>query len=73
VTDLAHELRLNQPSVSRHLKVLRDHDLVRTTRCGVSIVYELADSRLIEALNILRTVLRDQISHKAHMVLERKE
>jgi DNA-binding transcriptional ArsR family regulator len=73
VTDLAHELRLNQPSVSRHLKVLRDHDLVRTTRCGVSIVYELADSRLIEALNILRTVLRDQISHKAHLVLERKE
>ena len=70
VTGLAHELRLAQPSVSRHLKVLRDHGLVRTTRYGVSIVYELADCRLIEALNILRAVLRDQIAHKANMVSE---
>jgi ArsR family transcriptional regulator len=70
VTELAHELGLAQPSVSRHLKVLRDHSLVRTTRSGATIVYELADCRLIEALNILWVVLRDQISHKAHMVSE---
>jgi ArsR family transcriptional regulator len=68
VTDLTRELHLTQPSVSRHLKVLRDHGLVRTTRYGVSIVYELADCRLIEALNILRAVLRDQIAHKANMI-----
>jgi DNA-binding transcriptional ArsR family regulator len=73
VTDLARGLGLAQPSVSRHLKVLRDHNLVRTTRAGVSIVYELADYRLIEALNIVHAVLRDQISHKASVVSEFKE
>ena len=70
VTELTSELGIPQPTTSRHLKVLRDHGLVRTSRQGVSITYELADERLIDALNILRDVLRDQIAHKANMVSE---
>jgi len=70
VTELTNKLGIPQPTTSRHLKVLRDHGLVRTTRHGVSIRYELADCRLIEALNILRTVLHDQISSKADLVAE---
>ena len=62
-----------QSKTSRHLKVLRDHGLVRTTRQGVSITYELADVRLIEALDLLRAVLRDQIAYKASMVSEIQE
>lgn len=73
VTELMTELGIPQSKTSRHLKVLRDHGLVRTTRHGVSIMYELADCRLIEALNILRTVLRDQISFKANLVSESNE
>ena len=68
VTELTNQLGIPQPTTSRHLKVLRDHGLVRTTRHGVSIRYELTDCRLIEALNILRTILRDQISSRAHLV-----
>lgn len=70
VTELTNELGIRQPAASRHLKVLRDHGLVKTTRQGVSIRYELADCRLIEALNLLRAVLRDQISSKASLVSE---
>ena len=70
VTELTNELGIPQSTTSRHLKVLRDHGLVRTTRHGVSIQYELTDCRLIEALNILRTVLHDQISSKADLVAE---
>jgi ArsR family transcriptional regulator len=73
VTELTTELDIPQSKTSRHLKVLRDHGLVRTTRQGVSILYELADERLIEALNLLRAVLRDQIAYKANMVSEMKE
>jgi DNA-binding transcriptional ArsR family regulator len=73
VTELTTELGIPQSKTSRHLKVLRDHGLVRTTRQGVNITYELADGRLIEALNILRAVLRDQIAHKANMVSEMQE
>jgi ArsR family transcriptional regulator len=73
VTELTTELGIPQSKTSRHLKVLRDHGLVRTTRHGVSIMYELADCRLIEALNLLRAVLRDQIAYKANMVSELHE
>jgi DNA-binding transcriptional ArsR family regulator len=70
VTELTHQLGATQTKISRHLKVLRDLGLVRSTRHGVSITYELADCRLIEALDILRGVLRDSISIKANLVAE---
>ncbi|MEW6402969.1 MAG: metalloregulator ArsR/SmtB family transcription factor [Chloroflexota bacterium] len=70
VTALTHELGITQPTASRHLKVLRDHGLVRTNRQGSCITYELADSRLIEALDILRGVLRDTITVKANLVAD---
>lgn len=73
VTELTNQLGIPQSKASRHLKVLRDHGLVRTKRHGVIIMYELADCRLIEALNLLRAILRDQISSRANLVSELTE
>jgi DNA-binding transcriptional ArsR family regulator len=71
VNDLATELAITQPTTSRHLKILRDRGLVSTTRQGVfSITYELTDRRLIEALDLLRGVLRDRIAHRANLMEE---
>jgi ArsR family transcriptional regulator len=70
VTELANELAITQPTTSRHLKVLRDHELVRTSRQGSCITYELVDHRLIEALDLLRSVLRDNLSKKANLMAE---
>ena len=70
VGELANELQISQPSTSRHLKVLRDRGLVRTIRQGNSIQYHLADKRLIEALDLLRAVLRDRIAHRASLLEE---
>jgi DNA-binding transcriptional ArsR family regulator len=68
VTELTIQIGSNQPKISRHLKVLRDLGLVRTTRQGVTITYELSDVRLIEALDILRGVLRDSLAVRADMI-----
>lgn len=57
VSELAEGLGLTQPTVSRHLKVLRDRRMVITARDGTSIYYRLADQRVIQALNLLREVL----------------
>jgi DNA-binding transcriptional ArsR family regulator len=70
VTELTQKLELPQPSISRHLKVLRDAGLVRATRLGMSTQYELADARVIEALDLLRSVLRDRIQHHAELMDE---
>ena len=41
VGDIVAELRLEQPSVSKHLRVLRDVGLVRVRRDGRNMLYSL--------------------------------
>lgn len=68
VTELAGSLKLSQPLVSRHLKVLRERGMVTATRQGAAMEYQLADARLIEALDMLRAVLRDMLTRRAQLV-----
>jgi ArsR family transcriptional regulator len=70
VTELTQELNITQPTASRHLKILRDRGLVRPNRQGVVIQYELNDKRLIQALDLLRNVLRDRIAYRANLMEE---
>ena len=70
VTELMAHLNLSQPMVSRHLKVLRDRGLVAAERQGINMLYHLVDRRLIDALDILRCVLRDRILHRANLITE---
>ena len=65
MTGLAELLDVPQPTVSRHLKVLRDRRLVSTARDGASVLYTLADARVIEALDTLRAVLMSALSRQA--------
>ncbi len=68
VTELSNDLQLSQPLVSRHLKVLRDRGMVTATRMGAAVEYQLADHRLIEALDLLRAILRDSLTRRAGLV-----
>lgn len=70
VTSLVEKLGINQPNISRHLKILRDRGLVKATRRGLNVEYELADRRLIEALDLLRQVLRDSLVYRASLIAE---
>lgn len=67
VTELAEDLDIPQPTVSRHLKVLRDRALVVAERQGVSVEYRIADMRVIEALDLLRAVLADRTAADADL------
>jgi len=71
VTELSEELGLPQPTTSRHLKVLRERDMVNTERSGASVIYTLADTKLIEALDLLRDVLRDIYNRRASVIEDR--
>jgi DNA-binding transcriptional ArsR family regulator len=70
VTDLASDLEVAQPTTSRHLKILRDRGLVYAVRQGTTATYHLADPRLIQALDLLRTVMRERLAHRAELVAE---
>jgi ArsR family transcriptional regulator len=67
VTELATNLKMPQPLVSRHLKVLRERGMVIPHRKGTVIEYTLADERLIQALDLLRAVMRDGLTKRAEL------
>jgi ArsR family transcriptional regulator len=67
VTELCNELNMPQPLISRHLKVLRERGMVTTERRGTVILYSLGDVRLIEALDLLRAVMRDGLTKRAEL------
>jgi DNA-binding transcriptional ArsR family regulator len=61
VTELTELLDVTQPTVSHHLRVLRERGLVNAERDGTSIYYSLSDPRILEAMNILRSFVADKI------------
>ena len=67
VNELAEMLEVSQPTVSRHLKVLRDRGLVTATREGTAVCYALRDRRIIEALDLLRAVMTDILTQQAEL------
>jgi len=67
VHELAEILDVPQPSVSRHLKTLRERGLVNAARDGTSVRYSLADARVIDALDIMRSVLVGLLARKAEL------
>jgi ArsR family transcriptional regulator len=70
VTELTHELGLPQPTISRHLKVLRERGLVYPERQGTVITYHLTDQRVIQAMDLLRSAMRDRLTQRANLVTE---
>lgn len=70
VTELTNELGVTQPTASRHLKVLRDRGLVHTRRQGTTITYHLSDKRLVQALDLLRSVMRDGLTQRVSLMNE---
>ena len=70
VNELALAVGAGQSATSRHLKTLRERGLVRASRVGPSVEYTLEDARLIVALDLLRSILRDTLARRAQLVEE---
>lgn len=68
VGELAEQIGLSQPTTSRHLKILREQGLISPVRQGVSVEYHLVDYELIQALDILKNVLRSRIARHASIM-----
>ncbi len=58
VCHLTTLLKQRQANVSQHLMVLREAGLVEDRKEGVLVYYRLADRRVVEAVRLLREMLR---------------
>ena len=65
VSALACALDIPQPTVSRHLRVLRQRSLVKTERNGPAVVYSLTNPQIIFILNEMRNILRQTLERQS--------
>jgi DNA-binding transcriptional ArsR family regulator len=61
VSELVQLLGMPQAAVSRHLAILRDRGVVNSRRAGTSVYYRLADIKIIEACDLVHSILLDQM------------
>ena len=68
VNELAEDLGMPQPTVSRHLRVLRQRALVVAERNGTAVMYRLADEQIIVILDAMRRLLRESLARQTEAV-----
>jgi ArsR family transcriptional regulator len=56
VSELSREVGCQVPNMSQHLSVLRTAGLVASRREGSTVLYRLADTRVLEAYRLLQQV-----------------
>ena len=69
VTALAEKLGFPQPTVSRHLRILRQRALVETERSGPAVIYRLSDKRIIDILDEMRQIMRDALTRQNDLLV----
>lgn len=67
VTALAETLDIPQPTVSRHLRLLRQQGLVSAERDGAAVIYRLVDRRIIEVLDTMQAVMFDALARRSEL------
>jgi len=65
VNEISDALDIPQSTASRHLRVLRERNLVGTDRQGTAVQYSLTDERIIHSLDLMRGILAEQIQNEA--------
>ncbi|NIM06291.1 MAG: metalloregulator ArsR/SmtB family transcription factor [Armatimonadetes bacterium] len=63
VCRLAPQVGVTESNLSQILAVLRRAGLVETRREGHAIFYRIRDPRIFKALDLMRSVLADQLDH----------
>lgn len=67
VGSIAEELDISITTVSQHLRLLRDKNVVVTRKNGQTVYYGLRDPRMIDACHLIRGVLLDGIRERGDM------
>ncbi|MGF1504792.1 MAG: winged helix-turn-helix transcriptional regulator [Chloroflexi bacterium] len=68
VTAISECLDIPQPTVSRHLAVLKNSGLVTAERDGRSVIYRLVDERIIGVADTMRDILRDSLERQSDIL-----
>jgi ArsR family transcriptional regulator len=65
VGEIADDLDMSQPNTSQHLAILRDRNIVATSRSGNTIYYSLTSNKVIDAVDLLRAFMAEFMADEA--------
>ena len=61
VTELVEALEISQSNLSQHLSVMRQRGIVTTRREGLNVFYQLSNSKITQACDLMRQVLLENL------------
>ena len=67
VGELADALGVAQPTVSKHLIVMRDRAVLLSRREGATVYYRLANPKVIQAFDLIREALVESLRRGARL------
>ena len=67
-SELMQKTGLPKVNISQHMNVLKTKGVVLTRREGIQLYYRIANPKIIQACNLMREVLMDQLVEKEKMV-----
>src|SRR3989344_8322453 len=68
VSELVKLAKISQSTISQHLTILRQKNLVLTKRSGKNIYYSLAYPEMIKACDIMRDILFKQLKKNEKLI-----
>ena len=68
VSDLSQKLGLAPANLSQHLAMMRERRILVSRKEGNVVFYRIANPRLLQALDLLREILFEQIRQDAALI-----
>ncbi len=68
VNELTEQAGVPQANISQHLTVLRQNNVVTTRRNGANIYYKIANQKILQACDLMREVLLEQLKENEKLV-----
>ncbi len=68
VNELAERVGALKANISQHLAVMRQKKILATRRDGVNIYYRIANPKVIQACDIMREVLLEQLKKSEKLI-----
>ncbi len=67
-SELIEKIGLSKANLSQHMSILKSKGVVLTRRKGINIYYRISDAKIIQACDLMREVLLEQLQEKGKMV-----
>ena len=67
VGDLSEALGISQSNASQHLAILRERGMVTTRRVGTTVYYALRSPKVLQAVDLLREFLADDLAERGRL------